>query len=513
MVVITGSSALDRLSRNISAGRVDTTYCGFLAVAAVLAVLCGVSGPAAAQPTRDPFVRSMRTLARFPSALRMARLVTSEDGTRQAYVERTGDQTCRVVENGTAQAVYQQCGLRLFTFSSGAGRLFYDAVDAENRPWLVVDGVPVAIADVRDDRVAWSRRGGRRWAATGRSPRDDGNGRPAVVVAVDGKVLGPWLDASRPAVSDDDAQVAVVVQPPDGGLRLMANGAEARRYPSGVTACGMPAAPGSELGRYVQLRYLNDGRLIQVAPGGDGWAVYRDGVRLASYGATVPAAAAANESHAPAPECQPRAALLVGSVNVAEQTPVAVWWERVAGDPDGPDPRWQVSRDGTPASAVRCRWPAPAGDDIAVTADGRHVGFTCAAAGSGPSAEVYAVLDDRRFGPYRQVWGAAVSPDGDHLVYAAAGGGGAAPWRVYRDGVPLSRSYWSIWPPRFSPDGRFAAWEALIDREGRGVAGIDGRALALFNGVLSGPLFPAADRAAWILLRARRVVRLEVELR
>jgi hypothetical protein len=87
------------------------------------------------------------------------------------------------------------------------------------------------------------------------------------------------------------------------------------------------------------------------------------------------------------------------------------------------------------------------------------------------------------------------------------------PWRVYRDGVPLSRSYRSIWPPRFSPDGRHVAWEASIDRDGRGVVGVDGVEVSRFDGILSGPLFPAPDRVAWVMLRGRRVVRLDLGLR
>ncbi len=460
----------------------------------------------------EPIARTKRTLARLPPSVRVARLVTSEDGTRQAWVRSDPDGGCRVVDTGTAHPRYRECGRQIFTFSPGRGRLFYDAVDESGRAWLVVDGTPLALTDAREDRLAWSRSGGRRWAATGREadPRDGG---PDVVLASDGTVLGPWADASRPAVSDDDARVAVVVQHPDGGLALVESGVERRRYASGAAPCGMPPPAPFELDRHVRVRYLSDGRLVQVAPDSDGWAVYRGEDRLATYPVHVPVAVSSSETHAPPPECEAQRAVLPGSVSVAERAPAAVWWERLAGEPDGPDLRWRISRDGTPASPVLCRWPAPAGDEIAITPDGRHVGFVCAVDGAGPTAEVYAVLDDRRFGPYRQVWGVGVAPDGAHLTYAAAAGGGATPWRVYRDGVPLSRSYRSIWPPRFSPDGRHVAWEALLDREGRGVVGVDRVTVSRFDGILSGPIFPAPDRVAWVMLRGRRVVRLELGLR
>ncbi len=468
----------------------------------------------ACQPAPEPLERAKRTLARLAPDVKVRRLITSEDGSRQASVQDSPDGGCHVVDSGTPQADYRECGRRVFAFSRGPGHLFYDAVDAANRSWLVVDGVPLALAQPREDRLAWSRSGGRRWAATGRAADRTGGGDADAVVAVDGAVLGPWVDTSQPAVSDDDARVALVVQHPDASLGLVVDGAERRRYPSGATPCGMPPPPATELGRHVQLRYLSDGRLLQVAPDPQGWAVYRDDELLATYPGHVPVDVPGPESRAPAPECERQPALLVGSVRVAEQAPVAVWWERLGGEPDGIDLRWRVSRDGAAASPLLCRWPAPAGDEIAITPDGRHVGFTCAVGGAGgPTAEVYAVLDGRRFGPYRQVWGVAISPDGGHLAYTATTGGDASQWRVYRDGVPLSRSYPSIWPPRFSPDGRHVAWEALINRAGRGVAGVDGGTVALFDGILSGPLFPAPDRVAWVMLRGRRVVRLDLGLR
>lgn len=492
------------------AGRAGMLAC-LLMLGGVLAGLLMVGLADHSAP--EPLARTKRTLARLPTDGKVARLITSDDGNRQAVVQIGADGGCRVLDTGTAQTAYRECGRNVFAFSSGAGRLFYDAVDAANRSWLVVDGVPFAMADLRQDRLAWSRNGGRRWAATGHvAERGAGDGAD-VVVAVDGVVFGPWVDASRPAVSDDDARAAVVVQQPDASLALVVDGAERRRYPSGRTPCGMPPAPASELGRHVQLRYLSDGRLVQVAPDGDGWAVFRDDERLATYPVPVPVAVSGQENRMPPPECERQPAVQVGSLNAAERAPVAVWWERLAGAPSGQELRWRVSRDGAAASPLHCRWPAPAGDEIAITADGRHVGFSCSVGGVGPAAEVYAVLDGRRFGPYRQVWGVAISSDGEHLTYTAATGGTASQWRVYRDGEPLSRSYMSIWPPRFSPDGRHVAWEALLDREGRGVAGVDGAVVALFDGILSGPLFPAPDRVAWVMLRGRRIVRLDLGLR
>jgi hypothetical protein len=482
-----------------------------LGTAAVSGLLGALAVVRTSPSAPEPLALTKRTLARLPHKVKVTRLVTSDDGSRQASVQILPEGGCHVVDNGIASKAYRECGQHVFFFSGGKGQLFYDVVDEANQSWLVVDGVPIAMAEPRGDGLAWSRNGGRRWAATGLAADRGGGDGADVVVATDGTVLGPWVDASRPTVRDDDGGVAVVVQHPDATLGLVVDGAERRRYPADATPCGLPPPPAAELPRHVQLRYLSDGRLVQVAPAPDGWAVYRDDEVLAAYPVHVPVAVSGRGSQEPPPECEQPPAVQVGSISVAERAPVAAWWERVAGKTGGDDLRWRVSRDGESAGPVLCRWPAE--DTIALTPDGRHVGFACAVGGAGPTAEVYAVLDGRRFGPYRQVWGVGISPDGSQLTYAAAAGGGATPWRVYRDGVPLSRSYWSIWPPRFSPDGRHVAWEALIDSGGRGVAGVDGDAVALFDGILSGPLFPAPNQVAWVALRGRRVVRLDLALR
>ncbi len=481
-----------------------STWVGKRLALLVTIVAMATGGPGCRHDRPPPRFRSKNTVVRLDPTFKVERLVTSDDGARYAWIRSTGDGGCAVTASGTTHPTYRECGRRLFTFMRGSGPLVYDARDTAGNGWLVVDGVALAMADVDAAALAGTSSGSR-WAIVGQPTND----APGGALVVDGAVAGRWPDVSRPALSDDDAHVAAVARTEDDALALVVDGHERRRYAPGRSSCTeVPTAP-SALSAHVQVRYAKDGHLFQVVPDGDGWSVQRDDERVASYAAHVPA----TQSNVPSsPACDGQSAVLVGSLVVAEDVPVAAWWERAPGDPDGRDLRWRVRRNDGPVGDTSCRWPSR-GVDIAISPDGRHVGYVCSVGDAGPTPEVYAVLDGHRFGPYRQVWGLGIAPDGAHLTYAAAAGGGAAPWRVYRDGTPLSRSYWSIWPPRFSPDGRHVAWEALDDREGRGAVGVDGTQVARFDGILSGPLFPAPDRVAWVFLRGHRVVRLDLGLR
>jgi hypothetical protein len=461
-------------------------------------------GLGCARDRPPPRFRSKRTIVRLEPTPRVERLVTSDDGARYAWIRGTPDGGCAVTASGITHPTYRECGGRMFTFMRGPGPLVYDARDASGDGWLVVDGVALAMADVDAGSLVGSR-SGRRWAIVAQPAKDTPDG----ALVIDGAPVGRWPEVVAPTLSDDDAHAAAIVRTDDGALALVVDGQERQRYGPGSPPCGdLPAAPPG-LSTHVQLRYASDGRLFQVVPDVDGWTVKRDDERVASYTAHVPA----TQSGATAsPACDDQTAVLVGSLVTAERAPVAAWWERVAGDADDRDLRWRVRRDDGVVDDQTCRWPSY-GSPISISPDGRHVGYVCSVGDAGPTAEVYVVLDGRRFGPYRQAWGLEVAPDGAHVTYAGAAGGGAAPWRVYRDGTPLSHSFWSIWPPRFTPDGRHVAWEAQDDRDGRGAVGVDGTQVARFDGILSGPLFPAPDRVAWVILRGRRVVRLDLGLR
>jgi hypothetical protein len=144
--------------------------------------------------------------------------------------------------------------------------------------------------------------------------------------------------------------------------------------------------------------------------------------------------------------------------------------------------------------------------------DGAHVAYACSVT-SGPSQNgVRVVVDGRSLGPYDDVWGVALSVDGEHLAYGAASGGGEAPWRLYHDGEAISGPQWSIWKPRFSRDGSALAWEMQRQRDARGRVGVGRRPLASFDDILFGPEY-GDDTVFWVIRRGRKVIRVEAELR
>ena len=476
--------------------------CKVASIFTLLAAGCGAPEPR--------LVRQKHTIVRLPKEHSVERVVTSDDGGAWAYVAATPDGGCQIVRSGQRLPAHARCGDRIFAFSRGPGRLWYDARDLEGHARLFVDGESLAMEPADSDALVSSLRGAR-WGGIGRATGEPaGNEKSAAVLVVaDGRVVGRYADATPPVFSPDETHSAFVSRDTSGTMDLVVDGIAIGVIPSGVAPCGplLPLDNPPSLGRQLQLRYLSDGRLLRLTPDHAGWSVHRDAEVVASYPTVVTPAAAGERPAA----CDQHLGVLAGSLTSASKAPVAAWWERIEGPVTDPS-RWRPVRDAQEISPLRCHQPT-APSDLALSDDGQHLGFPCTTAVTGPVAEVFAVLDDQRFGPYRQVWGITVSPDGQHLAYGAASVGTADPWRIYRDGVPLSSRYRSVWPPKFSPDSRHVAWEALIDRNGRGGIGIDAMQVSHFDGILSGPLFPATARAAWVILRGQRVVRLDLGLR
>jgi hypothetical protein len=199
------------------------------------------------------------------------------------------------------------------------------------------------------------------------------------------------------------------------------------------------------------------------------------------------------------------AAIVPESVVVAEKAPVAVWWERLA----APTEQWRVVRDGAPVDGLVCgrfwRDQPPA-----LSPDGRHVAYPCFTKDVFGRNEGYVVLDGRRFGPYRNVWGIRLSDDGEHVAYGAADDHPTRPWSFHVDARRLRLRFDEVWRPRLSPDGDRLAWAAR--RGDRPFVGLDDGIVAAFDDVLWGPRF-SQGAVSWVIRRGRKVTRLDATTR
>jgi hypothetical protein len=439
-------------------------------------------------------------LASLPASYRRGSLAISDDGRRFAYAERIeGGQ--RIVQGTTAGPTFVEVSHPVFAPQSGT--LLYWAHDPQQGPenlLLVADGKATATYFPLTAPLVLSRDGSR-WAVAGMiGERRDGKLVPAgAAIYSNGTLVARYRDLSMPALSHDGAHLAFIAEKDSGDLALVVDGVEQR----GFTAPGAKASPvfkasATKLGLdQFRVLYLPDNRLAMLAYDADGWAVYRDAQRLASF----PHVVALGEVVFHVDQFRHSAAILASSLDHAEGSALLVWWERMAGEKE----RWRVARDGVP-ELVTCGayWES---SPPLLSKDGRRVLYPCRReAAIRPGAVLDVVVDQRRYGPFLSAWGAAFSDDGRHAAFAATSerqGG----WRYHLDGKFYPMSYDEVWRPRFSPDGKHLVWQA--SRGKRSVLVADGDSLYSYDEVLWGPAFPSPDQVAWVVRRGRKLMRVE----
>lgn len=448
-----------------------------------------------------PEVRTRR-LATLPEKLRRQSVVVADDGATFAYVESAGDQQV-VVRDGAPGPRYARVTNPVF--GRGGTRLAYWATDptlGAGNQLLVVGEAKVETHFAEPGALVFSKDGSR-WASAGivAEPRDSGFAPAGAAVYADGRQVGRYRDATAPTFSPDGAHFAYIAETEPGTIALFVDGIQRRVFPN-------PTAPASPLlkpgdGRalgLVQLRalYLADGSLVTLAQDADGWAIYRDDKRLASFAHVVALGGQVNFNFE---QFRDAATMLANSLSRADDAAVLAWWERRAGADEG----WHLSRNGQPQSlqcALYWEYSPPL-----LSKDGSNLTYPCwRESPTHRGATVDVVVGDRRFGPYANTWGAAFSDDGRHVVYGAQTTARGS-WSYYHDGHPFPLAYDEVWRPRFSPDGSRIAWEAK--RGKRSVLALDGDSLYSFDDVLWGPQFPQPNVAAWVVRRGRKLMRVE----
>jgi hypothetical protein len=460
-----------------------------LAVLVVLVAACGHRPRARAHK---------RILTLLPLPWKRPSLNVAEDGEHVTYAVRDAGGFHVVTPAGPGPR-YDEVSPPLFAPASNRvfywgrrdheGGHAYDVVtDTTSTPTPFVE--PLALVPSK---------GGARWAALGSLDREPGGATdvpPPVAVVVDGREMGRWIAATRPDFSPDGAHVAWIAREASGRALVVVDGAVVRWFDA--PPAGADAPPFQKL---AAARYLSDGRLVTLVPEHDGWVLERDGERLATYGHNLIPGTTLLLADPTTP-----ASMIAGSLVTAPKAPVAVWWERMAGQTE----QWRVVRDGAPVDGIVCDhyWDT---QPPVVTDDGAHVAYVCpmAAEVGFPLGRRYVVLDGRRFGLYVESWTLGLSADGSQVAYGAAETLPIMTWRVFANGVARSPSFELVWRPRLSPDATRVFWAAGPER-GRRSIGVDMRTIMHFDDILYGPEFPDGETAVWVIRRGRKITRVSV---
>jgi hypothetical protein len=461
-----------------------------LAVAALVLGGCRADGPAIEKTL----------LVRLPPAYVPETTVFSEDGEAWAFVQKADGREQVVTAAGASGVHDRTVGL---AFAPKSSRLFYwtrDGVQEATKIGIVADGTAIATDFLASGQLGFAA-DGTRWFAAGAAPPAEEGTIGDITLFVDGAAVLRHRDPSMPSFSPDGRHVAWLTAT-DRRSSLHVDGAVARTFDVPTAPCAaavLASVRSPDLPLRHLVKYLPGGRLLVVTRDADGWGVYLDDERIASYPVSflddVPA------------DCATAASFSPRSLRTAEAAAVAVWWERVPGAPV----RWRVARNGRPFDTVSCvdHWkrhpPEP-------SADGERVTYPCIEQDETGVHHVGIVHDGKRYGPYASIWGLAPVASGMHVAYGAQRGTEERSWGVYVDGEMRAGPFTSVWRPRVSADGAFVAWEAKPDADARGVFGLNGRTIGRFDEILWGPDFVSDDRVAWIIRRGRSVTRISVPL-
>jgi hypothetical protein len=472
--------------------RVRARWYGTALLAAAVMILGGC------RPDGPPIEKTL--LVRLPPAYIPETTVFSEDGTAWAFVQQADGREQVVTAAGTSNVHDKAVGL---AFAPKSHRLFYwtrDGLHEATKIGIVADGTPIATDFLANGQLGFAT-DGTRWFAAGAAPPAEQGTIGDITLFVDGAAALRHRDLAMPSFSLDGKHVAWLTAT-DRRSTLVVDGVVARTFDVPTAPCAAAAlasVPSPDMPLRHLVKYLPGGRLLVVTRDADGWGVYLDDERIASY----PVSFLDDVS----PECSTAASFSPRSLRTAEAAAVAVWWERVAGEPA----RWRVARNGRPFDAITCvdHWkrhpPEP-------SADGERVIYPCIEQDATGVQHVNIVHDGKRYGPYQSVWGLAPVASGAHVAYGAQRGTEQRSWGVYVDGEMRAGPFTSVWRPRVSDDGAFVAWEAKPDANARGVFGLNGRTIGEFDEILWGPDFAPDDRVAWIIRRGRSITRISVPL-
>lgn len=487
----------------------------------VLTMALVVSGAACERGAPELHVKKQR-LGVLPDPEHSGTLRVDDEG-RDWAVILGGLGERRLVRNGAEQKAYKDVSEA--NFAPASDRMLYWAIpeDPAATGLFIIDGETIIQTPVaRPGQIVFSE-DGKHWAtsagiglgdpfAVAEENRLAQPTRGPVVVLHDGREVGRHADTSPVALDATGAHVAYLARNDEGRVSLVIDGVVSAPFEPVPGHTPKPVDEkviGPTLGGWYAVRYLDDGSILTIADHTDGWAVRRDGRELATYAWATQPYPSGVEPNTPA-GAEGKAAFIPPSLVVASDAPVAVWWERPAGD----GKQWRIVRDGQPVDDVLCGRPWDYGRPL-LSADGTHVAYVCIEVEPqqpgdvAPREKMWVVHDGKRLGPYPSVWGLTLTKDGEHVVFAVLQGSTPpGTWRFTRDGVPFGKPLLETWPVRLGADDR------TIATQGRGLDDktrllFDGVPVGRFDQVLWGPSFIGPEAAAWVIRRGDTLWRVE----
>ncbi len=429
-----------------------------------------------------------------PSVFAKDTLVLSDDGKHYAYVSgASGAQ--RIVLDGVPGQEFSRCSTPKF---SPEDKLFYWAV-AGGKIVLSANGHTISTPLDGEGFIEFSKAGSH-WAAYGA----DSN---SIVLYQDGQDVRHYDDISFPEFSSDGKHLAfLAIQ--NGRMQLIVDGKPSASFDQPKVKSSMlfrAFSNGPNMSMLTAVHYGGAASIEQLVQDANGWTVYKDAQPIASYlrniwgGGDYKLIDFSGFEDAPS--------ILAYSFTVADDAPVAAWWER----PAGKGASWRIALNGKPADTMSFPnfWSS---SRPVLSHDGKHVAYAADPETSeSKKPSILVIGDGTKFGSYANVWGIRLTNDGKHLAYAASDGASKPEWSYYLDGKPFGPRFDSVYPPVLAANGRHVAWRAIRDK--KQILVVDGQEVAVAEVVVWGPRVEDSGKTEWAIRDESNFVRITSELK
>ena len=316
-----------------------------------------------------------------------------------------------------------------------------------------------------------------------------------MIVIIDDKVIGTYKDATQPIFTSDGKKNAFFTLNTDETMSLIVNSTVQQTFKKPTSPCSFIYG---WMDSMVKLLFISDNQLSYFVRDDQGWSIYKDEQRIASYG-TVILAFKGNVMYLIYNGHEKDAAIMENSLVTDKNGKVVAWWSRGNKSLN----EWRILVNGVPKDdhvwiSDDQRLPPK------LSSDGSEIAYVATHKTNSDSEVCYVIHGDKKYGPYNRVWALEISDDGKSVAYAAKSIVDPKIWNGYVNGTKVGEDFESLYNTIFFSNNNKVAWAAA--REGKEFAVIDGIPCSFADAVLYGPTLGVSSMPTWILRRGNDII-------
>ena len=327
----------------------------------------------------------------------------------------------------------------------------------------------------------------------------DGNNKmvpSGMIVIIDDKVIGTYKDATQPIFTSDGKKNAFFTLNTDETMSLIVNSTVQQTFKKPTSPCSFIYG---WMDSMVKLLFISDNQLSYFVRDDQGWSIYKDEQRIASYGTVIWGGFGGNVMYLSYDGHEKDSAIMETSLVTDKNGTVIAWWSRGNKSLN----EWRILVNGVPIDdhvwiSDDQRLPPK------LSSDGSEIAYVATSKTISGSKECYVIHGNKKYGPYNRVWALEISDDGKSVAYSAKPTEDSEFWNCYVNGSKFGEDFKSLYNTIFFSNNNKVAWAAA--REGKAFAVIDGIPCSIADAVLYGPTLGVSSMPTWILRRGNDII-------